>query len=209
MKTIIAAFCMMSLSFAGYTQVSTREKLIPGIKAGVNYSNVYDEEGNAFRADSKLGMVGGVFLSIPISKFIGLQPEILYSQKGFTGRGNILGSPYEVKRTSTFIDVPILFSIKPLQELTIVAGPQYSYLISQKNEFDNGTTTIDQESEFENDNIRKNILCFLGGVDFNIMHGVLGLRAGWDILKNNGNGTSTTPRYKNAWYQATFGIRLY
>jgi hypothetical protein len=82
-------------------------------------------------------------------------------------------------------------------------------LINQTNEFKSGVTTINQETEFENDDLRKNILGFIGGVDLNIMHGVLGLRAGWDVMKNNGDGTNTSPRYKNAWYQATFGIRLY
>jgi hypothetical protein len=33
---------------------------------------------------------------------------------------------------------------------------------------------------------------------------VIGARAGWDLLNNKGDGTSTTPRYKNMWYQATW-----
>jgi hypothetical protein len=131
MKNFLRIICLLCISFVGLSQVSTpldtRLKLIPGIKGGVNYANVYDEEGNAFRAESKLGFVGGIFLSIPISKFLGIQPEILFSQKGFIGKGNILGSPYEVKRTSSFIDVPIFLTLKPFQQLTILAGPQYSY----------------------------------------------------------------------------------
>ncbi len=37
---------------------------------------------------------------------------------------------------------------------------------------------------------------------------VLDVRAKYDLQRNNGDGTSTTPRYKNAWYQATLGFRI-
>jgi hypothetical protein len=81
-------------------------------------------------------------------------------------------------------------------------------LLTQKDVFTNSSTTIQQEQAFKNDNIRKNILCFVGGLDFNFNHLVLGARAGWDLRNNNGSDTSTTPRYKNAWLQATVGVRF-
>jgi len=90
-----------------------------------------------------------------------------------------------------------------------MAGPQYSYLLKQTDVFTNGSTSIAQEKEFENDNVRKNTLCFAGGMDINLKHIVLGVRAAWDVQNNNGDGSSTTPRYKNAWYQFTFGYRFY
>jgi hypothetical protein len=93
--------------------------------------------------------------------------------------------------------------VKPVPFLSIVAGPQYSYLISQKDVFANASTSIAQEQEFETDNIRKNTLCLTGGIDVNVNHFTFGARAGWDVQNNNGDGTVTTPRYKNVWYQAT------
>ena len=47
-----------------------------------------------------------------------------------------------------------------------------------------------------------------GGVDIDISNLVLGVRAGWDTQTNDGDGGSTTPRYKNMWYQATVGYRF-
>ena len=69
-----------------------REKLSFGVKAGANYSNVYDSEGEDFVADAKFGLAVGGFVSIPLGKFIGVQPEILFSQKGFKSSGNYFGS---------------------------------------------------------------------------------------------------------------------
>lgn len=196
-------------SFAQDNSIDSREKLLFGIKGGVNYSNVYDSQGEEFQADPKLGLVGGAFLAIPIGRYFGLQPEALISQKGFRATGRILGGTYSFTRTTTYLDVPLLFSIKPVEFITLQVGPQYSYLIKQNDVFTNASTSIEQEQEFVNDNIRKNTLCFTGGADINIKHIVLGARAGWDILNNNGDGTSTTPRYKNVWYQATIGYRFY
>jgi hypothetical protein len=92
--------------------------------------------------------------------------------------------------------------------LTLLVGPQYSFLLSEKNTFENTLFTSVQEQQFNNDNIRKNTLCFLGGADLNFDKAVIGLRAGWDVQNNAGDGTNNTPRYKNVWYQATIGYRF-
>ncbi len=205
---IVAAVFIINYSSAQQNNTDFRDKIQFGLKVGANYSNVYDSKGDEFNADSKFGLATGAFLAIPITKYIGIQPEILYSQKGFKATGVILGRTYDFTRTTNYIDVPLLLSVKPSELVTLLAGPQFSYLLKQKDVFSNSSTTIDQQQEFENDNIRRNILCFLGGIDFNLNNIVLGARVGWDISNNNGDGTSTTPRYKNVWYQATLGLRF-
>jgi Outer membrane protein beta-barrel domain len=179
-----------------------------GIKAGVNVSNVYDTKGEDFVAKAKAGIAAGAFVQIPLGKIIGIQPEILYSQKGFKGTGKILGNAYSYTRTTDYLDIPILLAIKPVEMLTVVAGPQYSFLVREKNVFENTLFTSVQEQEFKNDNIRKNTLCFLGGIDVNFDKLIISARAGWDVQNNAGDGTNNTPRYKNVWYQATIGYRF-
>jgi len=195
-------------SHAQVIKTDYRDNLLFGFKAGLNYSNVYDAQGDKFQADAKYGFAAGAFLSIPFGRFIGIQPEILFSQKGFKASGILLGSPYSLTRTTNFIDVPLFFAFKPIQFVTLLAGPQFSYLTRQKDVYTNGGLSSQQETEFNNDNLRKNILCGVVGADINIDHVVLSARAGWDIQNNNGNGSSNTPRYKNVWYQATVGYRF-
>lgn len=206
--TIVAAVFLTNYISAQSNTTDVRDKLHFGVKAGLNLSNVYDEEGNEFTADSKLGFAAGAFVSIPIGKIIGVQPEILYSQKGFKASTVIFGHTYEYKRTLSYIDIPLLFAVKPIESLTLLAGPQFSFLTKQKDTFTDGSTIAEQQTAFENDNLRKNTLCFTGGLDFNMSNLVLGARAGWDLQRNEGDGTSTTPRYKNVWYQATIGFRF-
>jgi hypothetical protein len=179
-----------------------------GPKVGINLSNVYDSEGENFHADAKVGLVAGLFLSMPLGSIFAFQPEMLFSQKGFTASGSILGNNYTFTRTLNYIDVPLLGAVKPSKMFTILAGPQYSILINKKDVFKNSFLSIEQEEEFYNDDLRRSTLCFLGGIDVSLNRFVIGARVGWDLLQNNSDGTSTTPRYKNVWYQATIGFLI-
>ncbi|NTW31211.1 MAG: PorT family protein [Bacteroidetes bacterium] len=205
---IASVALMANVSIAQENTTDFRDQLKFGVKIGGNYSNVYDSKGEDFVADPKFGFAAGAFISIPIGTYLGVQPEILFSQKGFKATGVILRNTYTITRTTNYIDIPLQFSFKPSEFITLLAGPQYSYLIKQRDVFGNTTKSIEQEQEFENDNIRKNTFCFTGGVDINMKQLVLAFRAGWDLLQNNGDGTSTTPRYKNVWYQGTIGYRF-
>jgi hypothetical protein len=204
----VAVFSFTSFLNAQDETNDYRDQLQFGLKLGGNYSNVYDTEGEDFRADGKFGLAFGAFLSIPISTFMGIQPEILVSQKGFQATGSFLGSPYKFTRTTTYLDIPLFFTISPSEYIKIMAGPQFSYLMKQKDEFTSSAFSYLQEEEFSNDNIRKNTLGFALGADINLNQIVIGARAGWDFMSNKGDGTSESPRYKNVWYQATIGYRF-
>lgn len=206
---MIAGITNIAIAQESSTDTDNREKLQFGLKAGLNYSNVYDEKGDEFEADAKFGLAAGAILNIPFGKYLGIQPGALISQKGFRGTGKILGGNYVFTRTTTYIDAPLLFAFKPSEFITLLGGAQYSYLIHQRDVFQNATTSIAQEQEFENDNIRKNILGVVGGFDINMRHVTLGARANWDMQNNNGDGTSNTPRYKNVWFQGTLGYTFY
>ena len=179
-----------------------------GLKAGANFSNVYDTQGDQFAADGKLGFAGGVFLEVPLSDYLGIRTEILYSQKGFKATGQYLSVPYTFTRSSDYIDVPVLITLKPVPMFSINVGPQFSFLTKQTDVFSSTILTTEQQQAFSNDNYRKNLMSLTAGVALDFGKVVLDVRANYDLQRNNGDGTSTTPRYKNAWYQATLGFRI-
>jgi hypothetical protein len=129
---ILGAMCTLFTADLYSQSSDTRGNVDFGVKAGLNVSNVWDTRGDAFRADAKIGYAAGVFLGIPLGQVFGLQPEVLISQKGFQGSGSLLGFPYSFSRTTTFVDIPLQLQIKPVQYITFVAGPQFSYLINKK-----------------------------------------------------------------------------
>ncbi len=205
--TALALFIFPTINVA-QTSDDFGERISVGFKIGPNLSNVYDTKGEQFKADPKFGLAAGGFISIPIGKFLGIQPEVLFSQKGFQGSGTILGNNYSFSKTSNYIDVPILLALKASENFTFLLGPQYSYLISQKYVFNSALINTTQEDQFKTDNVRKNTFCATGGADFTFDNIVVGARIGLDLFNNNGDGTTTTPQYKNLWYQLTMGYRF-
>lgn len=212
MKRIILAMIaitfMINMSVAQEETLDLRENLTFGIKGGVNFSNIYDSNEEDFDAEGKVGFVAGAFLGIPLGQVVGIQPEVLYSQRGFQATGSNLLGEYEFKRTTNYLDVPLFLAIKPSPVLTLLAGPQFSFLLDGKYDFESGILTGGLEDDFDNEDVRKNTLCITGGVDFNFDNLVISGRAGWDLKENNEDGSSTTPRYKNVWLQATLGFRF-
>lgn len=185
-----------------------RDKVGIGFKAGINSSNLYDTKSESFEHDAKIGLALGGYLSIPLGKVIGFQPEVMYSQKGYKGSGNILTADYNYTRRTDYLDIPLQLQIKPAPFVTILAGPQYSFLLSKGIDFESGAISVDQQNDIENNDIRKNTLGAIVGLDFNFSRLVLSGRLSWDLQHNDGDGTSTSPRYKNVVAQATLGIRL-
>ena len=205
-KTVLLILAT-SITFTLQAQNSAmdrREELAFGLKAGVNFANLYDTRGGEFEEKTKVGFAGGAFLSLPIGKFIGVQPEVLYSMKGYKGSGSVIN--YTYTRTVDYLDIPLLIQIKPAPSVTIVGGPLFSFLMHKKISFESGNLSLEQQTDIRNTNFRKNTLGITGGLDINLYPIVISGRVGWDLQHNNGDGTSTDPRFKNAWIQTTLGV---
>jgi hypothetical protein len=212
MKQIIA---LIALAIAGLTfnanaqEVSTPDHKVKfGLKAGLNVSNVYDVEGSQFDADAKMGLVLGTFVSIPLGKHLGLQPEILFSQKGFRGTGEAAGTPYYFYRTTSYFDLPLLLVLRAGPAVSFVAGPHLSYLVAQRDAVRTGDYSTVHDQTFSNQNVRRNTVGLTAGMEFYNKPVVLSTRVGCDFTNNNGDGTSSAPSYKNLWLQVTAGFKI-
>src|SRR5690606_702347 len=107
-----------------------------GIKAGLNLSQLYVDQPNAEDEKMKLGLNFGVFGTIPISNFLAVQPEVLYSNVGSKiryGRSNFENAltiePGEVRFNLNYIQVSVVLAAN-VAPLILHAGPYLSYLLS-------------------------------------------------------------------------------
>lgn len=186
-----------------------------GIKAGLNISNIYDEENNDYVAESKPGFFAGAFVSVPFNQLFGLQPEINYSQKGFKADGvfddgGLFETNYEFERTASYLDIPLLIQIKPTKWLTFLAGPQYSYLLDIKDDYDFGDSSFGTEPDIEDDDYEKNNFGVVVGAEANYKGFFFTARGGFDLSKTDSNGnTDDSPRYKNQVVQFGLGYTFY
>lgn len=210
MKRLKMSFFAVVLFISGsaVAQDDLRERFTFGVKAGLNVSNIWDTEAEDFSADPKAGFAGGLYATIPLGRLLALQPEVMFSQKGYTASGQFLTVPYEMKRTSNYLDIPLLLVFRPAPFISIMAGPQIGFQLSQKDKFTMGDFSSEDQQQFENDNWRKNMLGLHMGLDINIHRFVISPRAALDFQDNKGDGTSTDPRYKNFLLQLTLGYRF-
>lgn len=195
-----AVLAQSTTSSEPYT-MDSREELSVGIKAGMNYSNVYSESGDGYVADAKFGFAGGVFVAIPLSQLIGIQPELMFSQKGFKTQGTF----FDGKITSSYLDLPIHLQIKPTENISLLAGPQFSYLLSTKYEL-NGFSAIDEENM--NDNNNRATLGISAGIDFTVQNFLISARGSWDLSKVNKDNSTSDINYKNQLFQVTLGYKF-
>jgi hypothetical protein len=218
MKTRIvlltSLFFISSLSFNaqqddGDASRAAKKQVVPGVKIGVNRSNVWDANGESFVADPRSGYALGGYLAIPLGSFLGFQPELMLQEKGFKASGRFEGMDYSVSRRTTHLDVPLQLMVKPFRWFTFLIGPQYSYLLKQDDALNIEGSNVQREQEFKDVSLRKNLFGTLVGIDLNFRHIVVSWRSGWDVTSNHGDGTSSSPRYRNRWSQLTLGYRFY
>lgn len=177
-----------------------------GLKGGINISNVYNVKNGNFDAAERVGYMAGAFVAIPLGTYLGIQPEAIVSQKGANGSGNIDGVEYSLKRTTTTLDFPVLLQVKPIKFISVVAGPQFSFLLAQKDRY-NTPDNITISREYDNQDYRKANVGVVGGVDVYLLSFVLSGRIGADLQKNTTN-TTQAPNYKNMWGQVGVGFRF-
>jgi hypothetical protein len=191
-----------------------------GLRAGANYSNLSGNIKNENTYNNKLGFVGGVMLNAPIvENFFSIQPELLYSQKGFENKPteytNILG--YQTKREGkvnyNYLDLPILAKINA-DGFYFEAGPQISYLLSSSNETKTTRTntvsgevkTFEAENKNDVSELNRTELGYAAGLGYQAENGLsIGLRytgAFSDLVKSDNGDTYFNGDLKNARHSA-------
>ncbi|MGV3502636.1 MAG: porin family protein [Adhaeribacter sp.] len=126
-KIICLLLAGMSCSLAG------AQSLKFGLKGGLNYSNVAGNLQKEEMYNNKISFHGGVSANIGlIGQVLSLQPELLYSQKGYNYLNEeavIDGLEHENKgkRNFSYVDLPVLLRVKA-RGFFVEAGPQIGYL---------------------------------------------------------------------------------
>ena len=189
-----------------------------GLRAGANYSNLSGNIKNEDTYNNKVGFLGGVMLNVPLlaDDLLSIQPEILYSQKGFENKptefSSVLGKQKREGNVNyNYIDVPLLLKFKALG-FVAEAGPQYSYLLSSNNETKTTTTpavgspTVSEtKDKHDVSGLNRNELGYLAGVGYEATNGLsLNLRytgAFSDLVKSD-NSAYFNGDLKNARHSA-------
>jgi opacity protein-like surface antigen len=157
-----------------------------GIRVGANLSNLSGDLKNESRYENKVGFHGGLTYGIGvIENFFYIQPELLYSMKGFKHQDTEVDIPgvgtveRDGKMNYSYLDLPVLAKIKA-GPIYFEGGPQASYLISVDNKIKdslNGETVSSTTSSRDIDGFKRFELGYAAGVGFATNSGInLGVR---------------------------------
>jgi hypothetical protein len=189
-----------------FSQAVAQDRIHVGVKGGITSSDIYYNEG--IEAEPRWGFSGGAFFQFPIGKYLGVQPEVIYTQRAFLAKGSINGGSFAFSRTTSNVDIPLYFQLRPFKFVTLVGGPQYSFLLDKTDRFREGRLTDAQKQEIIDSGLRNGTVGVAAGLDINIGVLVLSGRMGWDLQSNAIRSGTFAPEYNNRWVQAMMGIRF-
>ena len=181
MKKILWIFFLLGLAGSAYAQF--------GFRAGYSSANFSDTN-----FSPKTGFHAGVYYTAG-SEFIKIEPGLQFSQKGYTGNGNMGAA---IDEQLNYLDMPVLIRLNLLPMVNVFAGPQASFLLSRNYQL--GAVTSNSMEVLAGYD--------LGGVvgaQFNLPLG-LNLQASYDIGMKSLNYFNTD--VKNRVFKVSLGFSL-
>ena len=125
MKKLFPVILATFIAAAGYGQDF-------GIKGGLNYSNLVPDNSDLEYGEYIFGFHLGGFGAFELTEKLSLRPEVLYSKKGFDLELPTASSAIKIQRRFHYLSLPLLMEFKPLQRLSLLAGPEFGYLIAAR-----------------------------------------------------------------------------
>ncbi len=146
-----------------------------GFRAGLNMSEATDlraTNGDLIKAAKLNGVNAGIFANFQLGSIVALQPEVTFSQKGFTATWD--GSDSSSTLNTSYLDMPLMieagFAMGKNFRVFANAGPNVSYLIKAEEEFYNAmngeTTTTEYDFDVESLERLDVGVNFGGGISF-------------------------------------------
>lgn len=172
-----------------------------GVKGGFNMSNLISDGDNEPNDENILyGFNAGVYATLPISDFVAIQPEILFTTKGSELEYDNAFASGNAKFRLNYIEVPLLVRVNITKNFNVHAGGYASYLVSSKV---TGDGTFDFNEDIDTDDLNKfdaGVSAGLG-VDFNPIS--IGLRYNYGLTtvgkeRTVAGTTYTFPDAKNS-----------
>ncbi|TDE27717.1 MULTISPECIES: porin family protein [Flavobacterium] len=131
-KTILVTVLLLAISSTMQAQLVKF-----GIKAGLNYANQTGSEitinsTNYNKKDAITSYHAGLVAEIKLTDGFSVQPELLYSTQG----ASYENAGEEFKNELGYLSIPVLAKFHLNKTVSLDLGPQASFLLSERNDFD-------------------------------------------------------------------------
>ncbi len=190
---------ILILVAAGLAGTAHAQSIKYGVKAGASLTNVTGSDAGDF--GNKFGFNGGVLANFGLNDMISIQPEVLFSMKGFKDKASS-----DNHANLNYIDIPVLVKVATgATGLFFEAGPQIGFLTTAK--VSTGPLSVDYK-----DYLKSVDFGYAAGLGFQAASGpMVGLRynGGFTNIGKNGtvNGAQVTSgNAKNSAFQLYIGF---
>lgn len=143
----IALISLFSLFVVTNTTAQTSVAI--GGKMGPSFSSLVGAD--AGNPNRRAGFTGGLFITISPLKFLSVQPEVLFSQRGATNFNEYWNARQEFRLN--YLEFPILVKLRvPIKHVVyphIYAGPIFSKNLASKYKLQQMNTNVDLSGNFE------------------------------------------------------------
>lgn len=166
-------------------------------KAGFNLAKITDLDD----ASMKLGLVAGADLIYQINEPLAVSVGLLYSMQGAKDKYKVMGTSFDVKYNTDYINIPIMANFYVIPGLAIKAGIQPGLNVKHKSKSEaNGTST-----EADIPNYKSFDFAIPLGVSYEISNFVIDARYNLGVTKLwDAQGSSS----KNSVFQFTLGYKI-
>ena len=130
-KTIFVTVLLVAIS------MNMQAQLVKfGVKAGVNYANQNGSDitvnSTNYTTSAITSYHAGLIAEIKLGDSFAIQPELLYSTQGATYKN----AGEEFRNELGYLSIPVLAKINLNKFVSLELGPQASFLLSERNNFD-------------------------------------------------------------------------
>ena len=176
----VALFVVSSIIYA--------KEIKGGVKAGINIANFSGddadpESGSGVDKTSRIGIVAGGFVAIPLNDQFSLQPELLLSMKGAVYEASGTGWTVDSTMKLTYIEIPVLAKLNILSEgsvkPSVFLGPSIGIKASAKMKSEITVNGVSESAEEDMEDVKSLDLglAFGGGIDIEAGTGKITLDA--------------------------------
>ncbi len=139
-----------------------------GVRGGVNFANITTND-DLGSPESRTNFYAGLVAELPLQERFSLQGEVFYSGQGFE-RNIPLVANEKIAYTNKadYIQVPLLAKFYIVEGLSIAAGPQFGFKVSEKVAYDSSAVV----GSIETDKIQTFDFQGTGGLEYKFDNGL-------------------------------------
>lgn len=177
-----------------------------GLKGGVNLTNLYVDDVDD--ENVKVGYHIGIYHDAPITDFLSIQPEILFTSKGAEVQyDGFLGGSGKYRYNLNYLEIPVLVKLK-MAGFNVHAGPYAAFLVGANVKDVDSNGNVQGVTSLDRDDFNQVDFGASLGVGFDFLGGNIGARYDFglnEIDRSNFAGEAASSA-KNSAFMLSIGF---